>query len=228
MPIFQHDGAPAWTWIAANSAVQHETSFVRHPASRTQDPRWVYGQPGPDLDDATLRDRMLRSNAIYAFDYDAPGLRSRRLALIAPAQNEAPQDFFAVLEEGDVRFFITHAEAHQCNNEIVLDVTWQRAGDATQPLGVFVHGMDTAGNQVVTADKDLLNGALPLDQLPPLLSVNERRIITLPISAPAITTINIGAYRRSDVARLPASNAGGARFDGDQVVVPLSADGVCK
>jgi hypothetical protein len=223
MPIFQHDGAPAWTWIAANSAVQRETAYVRHPASLTQDPRWAYGQPGPDTDDAALRERMLASNAIYRFDYDAPGLRSRRVALIAPAQNEAPQDFIAVLEEGDVRFFITRAEARQCQNEIVLDVMWQRAGRATEPLGVFVHGMDAAGNQVVTADKDLLNGALPLDQLPASLSVNERRIIAPPANAPAITTINIGAYRRGDVARLPATNAGGARFDGDQISVPVSA-----
>lgn len=222
MPIFQHDGAPAWTWLAANNAVQRETSYVRHPASLTQDLRWVYGQPGPDLDDAALREHMLAANAIYRFDYDAPGLRSKRVALIAPAQNATPQDFIAVLQEGASGIYITQAEARQCNSEIVLDVTWQRIGDSTQSLGVFVHGVDAQGNQIVTADRDLLDGVLPLDLLPPALQVNERRIIALPPNTPAIASINIGAYRRSDVSRLPATRAGGTRFAGDQISVPVA------
>lgn len=228
MPIFQHDGAPAWTWIAANSAVQRETSYARHPSWLAQDARWVYGQPGDDLDDVNLRERMLSSKAIYSFDYDAPGLRGLRLALLAPAQSATPQDYLAVMAEGEARYYVAAAEARQCNNEIVLDVTWQHASPDTQsagsePLGVFVHGLDAQGNQVITADKDLLNGTLSLDQLPPALQVNERRIITLPPDAPAIASINLGAYRRSDVSRLPASRPDGSRFDGDQIALPVRA-----
>ncbi len=238
MPIFQHEGAPAWTWIAANSAVQRDTAYARHPASLTQDPDWLYGQPGEALDDDALRKQMLASNAVYAFDYDSPGLRAKRVAWIAPALEESPGDYLAVLDDGDARFYITHAEARQCEGGIVLDVGWQRAspilsprsegigtrivgGEVSQPLGVFVHGIDALGGQVVTADKDLLNGVLPLEQLPPALAVHERRIIPLPAGAPAIASINIGAYRRSDVARLPASQLNGARWESDQVTVPV-------
>lgn len=221
MPIYQHEGAPAWTWIAANSAVQRETAYVQHPASLTQDPDWLYGQPGEAVDDAALRERMLAANAVYAFDYDAPGLRVKRVARIEPAQQPVPVDYIAMLANGDARYYITHAEARQCNGDIVLDVGWQRAGDGPQPLGVFVHGIDAQGAQAITADKDLLNGVLSLEQLPPALAVNERRIIPLPAGAPAVTSINLGAYRRSDVARLPARRPDGARFDSDQVNVPI-------
>jgi hypothetical protein len=220
MPIFQHEGAPAWTWIMANSGVQRQTSYVRHPVSLTQDPNWFYGQPGEDLDDAALRQRMLDSDAVYAFDYDPPGLRARRVALITPTAT-LPASYLAVLADGESRYFITLAEARQCNSGVVLDVGWQRDGADSQPLGVFVHGLDAHGNQVVTADNDLLNGALPLDQLPAGKAVNERRVITMPAAAPAIAFVNIGAYRRSDVARLPASHPEGVRLGNDEYSVPV-------
>jgi hypothetical protein len=227
MPIYQHEGAPAWTWIAANTAIRRETTYARHPASLTQDPRWMYGQPGEDHDDAALRQRMLESNGVYAFDYDSPGLRARRVALISPAAS-TPETFIAVLTEGEARYYITQAEALHCSGRIVLDVGWQRAGDASQPLGVFVHGIDAQGNQALTADKDLLNGVMSLDQLPPAVIVNERRIIALPQGTPVIHSIHLGGYRRNDVARLPASRPDGARLEGDQLTVPVAAAASCE
>jgi hypothetical protein len=225
MPLFQHDGAPAWTWLATVSGTRRETEAVRHEASLTRDARWNYGQPGETLDDAALRERMLASDLIYAFDYDPPGMRARRVGQIEH-DNAIPSDFVAKLSDGSANVYLQQAQATLCNGAITLDLSWSASQPLGEPVGVFVHGLNAQGEQTITADRDLLSGVLPLDQVPAGMTIYERRVIPMPADASTIPELRVGAYRRADVSRLTATRAEGEIWPGDEVVVPVQT--TCK
>jgi hypothetical protein len=198
---------------------------VRHEPSLTRDDRWNYGQPGETLDDAALRTRMLTSDLIYAFDYDPPGMRARRVGRIE-RNSEIPSDFVAKLNTGDTNAFLHQASALLCADAITLDLSWSVSQPLGTPVGVFVHGLNARGEQTITADRDLLNGMLPLDQLPAAITIDERRVIPVPANAGEITELRVGAYRRDDVARLTATRLDDQVWPGDEVVVPVRR--VCR
>lgn len=227
MPLFQHDGAPAWTWLATVSGTRRETSAVRHEFSLTRDARWNYGQPGETLDDAALRARMLASDLIYTFDYDPPGVRARRVGHIRRIEHSGAMssDFVAKLslKDGEADAFLHQASARLCDGAITLDLSWSVDRPLGATAGVFVHGLNARGEQTITADRDLLNGALPLDQMPADVTIDERRVIPAPPDVGQITELRVGAYRRDDAARLTATRADGQVWPGDEVVVPVRA-----
>jgi hypothetical protein len=222
MPLFQHDGAPAWTWLATVSGTRRETATVKHEASLTRDARWNYGQPGETLDDAALRQRMLASDLIYAFDYDPPGVRTIRIGQIERS-DALPSGFVAKLSDGDAHTFLRGASATQCDGVITLDLSWSASQPLGEPVGVFVHGLNAQGEQTITADRDLLSGVLPLDQVPAGVTIYERRVIPAPADTGEVTELRVGAYRRADVSRLTATRADGETWPGDEVVVPVQA-----
>lgn len=221
MPIFQHDGAPAWTWLATVNGARRETEVVRHEPSLTHDERWLYGQPGETLDSDALRERILQSDYAYQFHYDSPGLRVQRLAAIRPIDtDDPPNDYVAALANGDGRVLIHSASARVCDGRVYLDLAWSSNGGIRQPTGVFVHGIDAQGQQTIAADRDLMNGLLPLEQLPVGIGLDEEREITPPNSTP-LKELRVGAYRRDDLNRFAATHPDGSIWSNDEIVVPI-------
>ncbi|MDW8352335.1 MAG: hypothetical protein RML99_10535 [Anaerolineae bacterium] len=221
MPIFQHDGAPASTWIGAVSGTYRDTHYVRHEASLTYDARWQYGQPGPTVDDDGLRRAVFASTHVYRFDYDRPGLRAQRLALIQPAA--APPDrAIATLRDGAAQVVIWDVDARRCGEQIALDLGWWSNGRVETPVGVFVHGFNAQGERVVVADRDLLDGALPLHELPSGVLIRERRLIVAG-AVEFVVELRVGVYRRDGLVRWQAVRHDGLEWPGGEVIAPVRA-----
>ena len=75
--------------------------------------------------------------------------------------------------------------------------------------------------QVAVADRDLLDGYLPLDRVPAGVTITETRQISLTASSISVTTISMGIYTRSDVQRYQTYDAAGVHLDGDALSVPV-------
>ncbi len=223
MPIFQNANVPAWSWLAAISGTRRDTTYVRHDISLTRGDRYMYGIAGSAVvNDDGLRKRLLKSNLSYRFDYDSPGLRVRRIAEIQPGTASANP--LAVLSNGAMSVAMNNARASLCGDTIQFNVTWSDVRGLSQPVGVFVHVLDSNGQQVIVADRDLLDGYLPLQLVPSDLVITETRLITVPAAVKSVQSIEIGAYLRSDGKRLQAKRSDGQPWPGDAVVVPIDAD----
>lgn len=222
MPILEPNNAPASAWAATVNGVYRETQVVRHEASLTHGAHWQYGHPGPTLDDIALRDQLLASTHIYKFDYDPPGLRLHRLGLIQPYPTTTRPSVqpVALLDEGEARITILHFTAQACDQILLLDVGWWSNAIADQPLGVFVHGFDEQGQRLLVADRDLLDGLLPLQALPPDRWLREQRHIVTP-DATALRQVRIGVYSRQNMKRWRATRSDGALWPADEVVAPV-------
>jgi hypothetical protein len=123
---------------------------------------------------------------------------------------------------------VDNAHATNCASQVKLDITWSGVTNIDQPVGIFIHGLDEHGQQVLAADRDLLDGYLPLDQVPPHLAVAETRLIKIPLVTRHVTQLQIGAYTRSDVKRFEALRADGSAWDDNAVTIPVSnGEGVC-
>ena len=227
MPIFQSAGAPPWTWLAANSGTRRTMTYVRHDISLTRGDHFFYGIPGEIVNDVVLRRDILASNYIYRFDYDSPGLRVRRLAIIQMStQNGLPG--LAMLSQGTAKVSIQKAQAYLCQGAVHLDITWAGVQKLMQSAGVFVHGISTQGQQVFVADRDLLEGYLPLDVVPSGVTISETRVINTTPDNPAVSEIRLGVYSRVNGERFTATQDTGVRWDGDEVVIPVGATGTSQ
>jgi hypothetical protein len=222
MPIFQSEDTPTWTWLAAVSGVRRETSYIRHDISLTYNEHFVYGIPGHTVNDLTLRQEILKNNLIYRFDYDVPGLRVTRLARIHQGSVTPNVTFM----QGQSRASIQSANAQRCENGIHLNLEWGNVGGMPQPVAVFVHGYGSDGKQVLVADRDLMDGYLPLDQVPFGVVILETRLLSE--SASTVNELHIGVYNRVSGGRFSLSDAGGNPLASDELVVPVTeASGHC-
>ncbi|MCL5995198.1 MAG: hypothetical protein M1546_03980 [Chloroflexi bacterium] len=222
MPIFQSSDTPAWSWLAATSGTWREMSYVHHDISLTRGDRYFYGIPGKIVDDTALRARILSSNYTYRFDYDSPGLRARRLAIIGTDKTTAPP--LAKLADGETSAALREAHAARCADRIALNLTWSDVRNMAQPIGVFVHVFDEQDRQAIVADRDLIDGYLPLDQVLPNVVITETREVTIPANVATVKDIRLGAYLRSDGKRLTATRSDGSAWDGDAIVVPIQPE----
>lgn len=216
MPIFQSADTPAWTWLATVSGVRRDVSYVRHDISLTRGTHFAYGIPGNAVNDAVLRQEILSHNLIYKFDYDEPGLRIQRLARISRSSMTPVVTF----SQASGRASIQKAQAVRCENGIQLNIIWGNVGGMSQPVAVFVHGYRADGKQVLVADRDLLDGYLPMEQVPFGLVIEERRL--LKESVDAVHEVHIGLYNRVDGERFTVSDAGGSQLAGDEYVVSVT------
>jgi hypothetical protein len=80
--FFQDNMVPPSTMIASVGNTWRDTVHVRDVPSPAYDEEHIYGVAGPMVDSATLKTNVLKSNYIYRFYYDSPGLRVQRLAII--------------------------------------------------------------------------------------------------------------------------------------------------
>lgn len=222
MPLYQHDGALEWMWIGAQSNASRPTRVVRHPAWVTRDAQWVYGQPGPEVDAAALRALVLESDLTFAFKYDAPGLRAVPLAAIARG-GSAGAPVAALTDSGGGQAYVVRASATVCGDALTLSVVWRIAQPLSRPTAVFVHGLDGTGAQRFAADRDLLDGLLPLNELPGGVELADAREVRLPadLAASSLAAVRIGAYSRDDGRRLAAARSDGAAWDQDGVRVDV-------
>jgi hypothetical protein len=223
MSIFQHDSAPPWTWLAGVSGTRRETDYVRHDISLTHGNLYDYGVAGRGVDDTALRREILRANDVYRFDYDAPGLRVRRLALLGHDPTTTPP--LAKLSTGVAQAVLRVGRAAQCADSVVVDLAWSDVRGMDQPVGVFVHVFDQQNRQAIVADKDLVDGYLPLDQVPAGVVVSETRAIIIPSNVATVKAVWVGAYRRSDGQRFTAARADGGPWESDAVVIPIDTAG---
>ena len=206
--------------LAAVSDTQREEQSVRHDISLTHNDSFTYVPYGDVIDDTALRIAILASDRIYKFDYDdPPGVRARLIGTID--RNDKNVAILAQYTRGSAQATINAAQATQCGEVIQVSLTWSGVKNITEPVSVFVHGQDAAGQQVVVADFDLLDGYLPLDQVPPGVMITETRLINLPSNAAQVDAVSVGVYTRSDVQRLHTQNADGTHLEGDALNVPV-------
>jgi hypothetical protein len=222
MPIFQSADIPAWTWIATVSGVRRETTYVRHDISLTRGDRFYYGIPGATINDTVLREKILESNYVYRFDYDAPGLRARRLAILH--RNEAGPAALASFSQENMGANLRAARAYRCNGTVMAELTWADVHDLTGPIGIFVHGFDAQNQQVAVADRDLVDGYLPLEMVPNGVVITETRVITVAAGATPIAQLRIGLYNRVNGTRFEAVQVNGVAWEGGEVVVPIQPE----
>lgn len=74
---------------------------------------------------------------------------------------------------------------------------------------------------MLNADRDLVEGYLPIEQASLGQAIREHRKIKLPDRAHIPTTIAIGLYDRGTVVRYRATAADGAEWANGVVVVPV-------
>ena len=213
MPIFQSADTPTWTWLSTVSGIHRETSYIRHDISRTYSDHFDYGVPGEPVNDLILRHAILENNLIYRFDYDEPGLRLSRLARIY----KSPVTPLVTFTQSQSRATIQSAHAVRCDNGIHLNLEWGNIGFMTQPIAVFVHGYSSDGKQVLVADRDLIDGYMPIDQVPFGFVIEEMRL--LKSSETSVNEVHIGLYNRVNTARFTVSDASGSALVGDEYII---------
>ncbi len=242
------EGLPIWMyfyateqmapqWPAAISGITRPTFTVMHEASLTdrqvnyREPeflftrgdRFHYGVFGREVDDQGLREWMLRSTFIYRFDYDAPGFRLTRLGEIRSAPAASPAPPLATFQQAGAQVRLDSARALHCGSQVELHLTWSGATGFSEPAAVFIHVIDANGTQIIGADRDPLDGFLPLDHFPPGIVVSETRLIRDLPAGPAPAFVLAGVYTRADLTRYQAIRDTGALWEGEQVVIPISA-----
>jgi hypothetical protein len=222
MQYFQEGRDAVTNWLASVSGVYREAESVRHDISLTHGDRVMYAVFGKPVDDAALRAQLLHSNLIYRFDYDAPGLRVSRLAKIGDDQTHAPP--FAKFSIGSTQAALRSAQASLCGDHIALELAWSDVRNMNLPTGVFVHVMDVDNNQAIVADSDLVDGYLPIDQVPAGMVVTETRNIKIPADIAPPKQIELGTYIRAGQARMTAIKSDGSHWDGDAAIVPIGDD----
>jgi hypothetical protein len=234
-----NDGIPLWPDYITPDAYLFSTAefitpitLVHHTVSLTQNPTWQYGIAGEPVDDTQLRAKIAQADLVYRFDYDeagvAGGITARQLGTIEQLQP------VAVFRQDQARVFIEAAKAVRCGSAIGLELTWVIATPPAQSVGVFVHGFNAAGEQILVADNDLLAGYWPLSDVPGRFRLTETRALNLNESGEAndantihaITEIRLGLYNRETQQRLPALRADRSQWMGDEAVIPISA-GAC-
>ena len=246
------EGLPIWMyfyateqmapqWPAAISGITRPTFTVMHEASLTdrqtnfREPaflftrgdRFHYGVFGREVDDSGLREWMLRATFIYRLDYDAPGFRLTRLGEIRSRPATTPAPALATFQQAGAQVRLDSARALQCGNaaagrRIELHLTWSGATGFTEPAAVFIHVMDADGTQIIGADRDPLDGFLPLDRFPPGIVVTELRHIRNLPDQPAPAFVLAGVYARADLTRYQALRDAGGLWEGEQVVIPVT------
>ena len=230
MLLFQEGQVSPSTMIASVGNTQRDTTHVYHEVSMKQGERFVYSIGGSLVNDLALRSQILKSNYIYRFDYDPPGLRVQRLAinLAGNTQSTSP---LARFSKGDAGILLESAQAAVCSDHVVFDMAWNGVIAMQEPVAVFVHGMDGEGQQVVVADRDPVGGLLPLNEIPAGVQVNERRVIAITAGMPAMSQLQVGVYSRMDGQRYQAARADGSLWDAASVTIPVQpgrSSDVCK
>lgn len=216
MPIFQSHDTPAWTWLATVSGVRREMSYVRHDISLTRNDRFNYGIPGNVVDDTHLRKTILRHNLIYRFDYDEPGLRA---SLLAELRDGTPVPLYTFTHDAS-RISLGKVVAAKCGDTVQLKLEWGGITNMTEPVAVFVHGYTSDGNQVAVADRDPVDGYLPLDMIPANIIVDELRYIN--DEAHQVAQLRVGVYSRVTGNRFVLSDKTGTRLDGDELIIVVA------
>ena len=221
MLFFQDEVLPASTMIASVGDTQRQVEHVRYSEPMMYGPQHIYGVGGQSVDVVALKDKLLKSNYIYRFYYDTPGLRAQRLAVIHPGGSESAQ--LARFTKGQASATLEVAQAATCRDYVMLEMTWSHVNAPQEPVAVFVHGMDASGQQVAVADRDPVGGLLPLNEIPAGVQVSERRVFTTTDSLPAVTQVEVGVYSRVDGQRYQAARADGTLWEGASVTIPVQA-----
>lgn len=232
MPLFQHLGAPAWTWVgmqAGGNGIERNTAYITHIASRGQFGDWVYGTPGDEVDDTGLRSRLLdnlnaqHTRYVNRFVYDDPGVRLQPLAELRAEATTTPAHYALTNEQNpsDRMAVTTQPIAQRCANHVLLYIDWHLPAKLSTDVAVFVHGLNAAGEQVLVADVDPIGGYLPISQWPAPFTVHEQREILIPPNVTAVTTLQIGLYRRDNGQRLVVTHLDGTRVENDAILAPI-------
>ena len=215
LPLFQSN------ILAAVSGTQRELIVARHDISlrKSEGLSFFYPPIGRPIDDTALREAILKSDLIFKFDQDPPGLRARLIGRIDKRRTETGG--LAFFTDNNAQELVDEAHAYRCGDEVRLDLSWSVVKDVHEPVGIFVHGLDAAGQQVVTADRDLLDGYLPLDLVPPAITITETRLIRLPPHAGDVVSFSIGVYTRSQSRRFTATRPDGTHWADDALSLPV-------
>jgi hypothetical protein len=105
---------------------------------------------------------------------------------------------------------LQEAQVEQQPGKLHITLTWLSLSPAQPHDTIFVHMGQPGHPPLVQADGDFWLGMLPLTNLAPGDTLQERRIIVLPEEMPAgQLEIRVGVYNRLTGARLPATTSQG-------------------
>lgn len=113
--------------------------------------------------------------------------------------------------------------------EIEIQLTWQALSKPSEPLVVFVHAIDAAGNIVAQNDSEPGEGLYPTTAWRAEERVLDRHSILLPnpLGDDSVIRLAVGLYRRLDLQRLSAARPQGERLPADQLMIEMTiAQGV--
>ncbi|HQX76816.1 MAG TPA: hypothetical protein PL074_10900, partial [Thermoflexales bacterium] len=108
------------------------------------------------------------------------------------------------------------AQAQWQNGQLVLSLDWAAQAQSGASTGVFVHVLDSSGKTVFSADRDLIDGYIPMEIVPRGLDISEARRLGVPNPLPGLR-IEIGLYDRATGKRFVTTRADGGGWDGDAV-----------
>ncbi|MFN3704932.1 MAG: hypothetical protein ACK4WM_02900, partial [Thermoflexales bacterium] len=120
------------------------------------------------------------------------------------------------------RLALVRRHIQPCREGWVAALQWRGAPSAralTPTLSAFVQVLDANGAKLTQNDGAPLGGLLPFAQLPHDRDIVDRRMLIAPSAVGA--TLHIGLYDYATGKRLPATDAQGARLDGDALALTL-------
>ncbi|GIV85895.1 MAG: hypothetical protein KatS3mg052_2902 [Candidatus Roseilinea sp.] len=109
-----------------------------------------------------------------------------------------------------------------CREGWVTSLQWRGASFARElkpTLSAFVQVLDADGAKLTQNDGAPLGGLLPFAQLPSARDIVDRRVLIAPGVVGA--TLHVGLYDYATGERLPATDAQGARLEGDALALAL-------
>ncbi|MCS6849274.1 MAG: hypothetical protein RMN52_16345 [Anaerolineae bacterium] len=127
---------------------------------------------------------------------------------------------------------LAHYHIEPCREGWTVSLQWRGAPSTHElapTLSAFVQALDANGAKLAQNDGAPLQGLLPFAQLPPDRDIVDRRMLLAPGAAGA--TLYVGLYDYVTGERLPATDAQGARLDGDALALalpPLDPSVACR
>jgi hypothetical protein len=121
---------------------------------------------------------------------------------------------------------VTETQAASGGAGPALDVAlyWQTTSKLPADYTVFVHVLDGRGERIAQGDSPPVNGRYPSSAWQPGQIVVDNHRIVLPAGVnPADLRVAVGLYAPGDGARLPVTDARGARVPDDQIVLAPAA-----
>ncbi|HQZ99047.1 MAG TPA: hypothetical protein PLJ62_02525 [Thermoflexales bacterium] len=201
-------------WVYGIGGHDREVTLIHHDISFKNEENFRYQLSGAPVDDPAIRAAITQANLVYRFEVGPQGWHLVKLAELGAATRNAPP--LGLFKNGESVIALNAAQAQWQNGQLVLSLDWAAQAQSGASTGVFVHVLDSSGKTVFSADRDLIDGYIPMEIVPRGLDISEARRLDVPNPLPGLR-IEIGLYDRATGKRFVTTRADGGGWDGDAV-----------